>query len=82
MRRKASLVEESPEELYERVVQELEEENQSLYRERQRSSAQNVALISCLPNIESKGFGILREWPKFSVWSYEGSSYARLSDGT
>jgi hypothetical protein len=33
MRRKASLVEESPEELYERVVQELEEENQSLYRE-------------------------------------------------
>jgi len=33
MRRKASLLEESPEELYERVVQELEDENQSLYKE-------------------------------------------------
>jgi hypothetical protein len=33
MRRKASLAEETPEELYNRVIQELEEENQNLYKE-------------------------------------------------
>lgn len=33
MRRKASLAEETPEELYNRVIQELEEENQNLFKE-------------------------------------------------
>ena len=52
MRRKASLAEETPEELYQRVIQELEEKNQSFYRE-----ATQVCTKCCV-NIVSPEFRV------------------------
>jgi len=53
MRRKASLAEETPEELYQRVIQELEEKNQSFYRE-----AATQVCTKCCVNIVSPEFRV------------------------